>query len=43
MHCKTLCYFLDTYDDASPHRPGALASQVYVGIVGSKDGDQVRC
>ena len=42
LHCKTLCYFLDTYDDASPHRPGALASQVYVGIVGSKDGDQVR-
>jgi hypothetical protein len=42
--CKSLVYFLDTFaeDSACAHRPGALASQVYVGIVGSKDGDQVR-
>jgi hypothetical protein len=42
--CKSCVYLLDTWvpDGACPHRPGALASQVYVGIVGSKDGDQAR-
>jgi hypothetical protein len=42
--CKSLVYFLDTFaeEGACAHRPGALASQVYVGIVGSKDGDQAR-
>ena len=42
--CKSCVYLLDTWvpDGACPHRPGALASQVYVGIVGSKEGDQVR-
>ena len=45
LFCKSCVYFLDTYCDArsgAPHRPGALASQVYVGIVGSKDGEQAR-
>jgi hypothetical protein len=44
VHCKTLVYYLDTHvaDGACAHRPGALASQVYVGIVGSKEADQVR-
>jgi hypothetical protein len=42
--CKSCVYLLDTWvpDGVCPHRPGALASQVYVGIVGSKDGDQAR-
>ena len=41
--CKSCVYLLDTWvpDGACPHRPGALASQIYVGIVGSKDGDQL--
>jgi hypothetical protein len=42
--CKSCVYMLDTWvpDGACPHRPGALASQVYIGIVGSKEGDQAR-
>ena len=42
--CKSCVYLLDTWvhDGACPHRPGALASQVYVGIVGSKEGNQAR-
>ncbi len=35
VECRSLVYFLDTYDAASAHRPGAMASQVYVGLVGT--------
>ena len=37
LDCKSCVYFLDTYDEASLHRPGPMASQVYVGLVGVKE------
>jgi len=40
--CRSMVYFLDTYACDSPHRPGAMASQVYVGLVGTHGGEAAQ-
>ena len=38
LECKTCVYYLDTFDEVTPHRGrGPMASQVYVGLVGVKE------
>jgi len=36
LDCRCCVYYLDTWS-AAPHRPGAMASQAYVGLVGVRE------